>query len=139
LIEKTYAYTTNDKNTFDEQKKKIELLASELERDYKVNGKISLINLLQLQTDVNAAIDTFPDDDNFVSNNSVAKNLLISIDVVKKTPDSDTKITDLAKNLNDFLTKIKIPRISAKITATPQSGSAPLNVSLRASDVSDPS
>ncbi|EKE27985.1 MAG: hypothetical protein ACD_3C00111G0002 [uncultured bacterium (gcode 4)] len=139
FIERTYAYTTNDANTFDESKKKVEILASDLERDYKVNGKISTSNLLQLQTLVNESITTFPDDDNFVTNNSIARNLLIAIDVVKKSPDSDTKITELAKNLKDFLTRIKIPRISAKITATPQSWSAPLSVTLRASDVVDPS
>jgi hypothetical protein len=37
LVQKTYAYTDNDKNTFDEYKKKVEMLATDLERDYKVN------------------------------------------------------------------------------------------------------
>lgn len=139
FIEQSYAYTTNDKNTFDEFRKSAESLASDLEKDYKVNGKISSNNLNNLQQIVSSAITTFPDNNDYISNVSIAKNLLISIEVVKKSPDSDAKITDMAKNLNDFLNKIKVPRISATISATPQSWNAPLNVSLRASSVLDPS
>lgn len=138
-ITRTYAYTINDKNTFDEYKKKIELLTWDLQRDYKVNGKISLTSLNELQKLVAASIDTFPDDNEFVFNTNLAKNLLISIDVVKKSPDSDSKITELAKTLSDFLSKLRLPRIKATITATPKSWSAPLTVSLRANNVVDPS
>jgi len=40
-INKADAYTINDKNTFDEYKQKIELLSTELERDYKISHKLS--------------------------------------------------------------------------------------------------
>jgi len=65
--------------------------------------------------------------------------LLIAIDYVRKNPSSDSAITDLARKLNDFLTKTKIGRITGKITATPQTGNAPLAVTLRAENVVDPS
>gem|GEM_PF-3489205 len=120
LFESTYAYTNNDKNTFDEYKKQAEILASSLEEDYKVNNKISSSNLSKLQQIVNSAITTFPDNSDYISNTNIAKNLLISIEVVKKSPDSSAKITQLAKDLNDFLNKTKIPRITASISATPQ-------------------
>lgn len=139
LVEQSYAYTSNDKNTFDEYKKAAEEMASSLEQDYKVNNRISASNLTRLQQIVNNAILTLPDDENYISNTNIAKNLLISIQVVQKTPDSSARITELARSLSDFLNKIKVPRITATISATPQSWSAPLNVSLRASNVLDPS
>lgn len=52
--------------------------------------------------------DTFAQNDNYNYNNNIAKNLLISIDYVRKNPGSDNAISDLAKNLNDFLNKTKI-------------------------------
>ncbi|MDD2487034.1 MAG: PKD domain-containing protein [Candidatus Gracilibacteria bacterium] len=139
LVDRTYAYTTNDKNTFDEYKKGVELLTSQLERDYKINGSLDSANLDRLETFVNGAISTFPDNNDFVGNNSIAKNLLIAIDVVKAAPDSETKITELAKKINEFVNKTKIPRISAKIVANPTSGNAPLTTSLRVAEVIDPS
>ena len=84
-------------------------------------------------------MDTFPDSDDMIFNNNLANALITSIEVVKKTPDSDTAITTLAKNINDYLTKAKIGRIKGKITASPETGNAPLTVTLRASEVTDPS
>ncbi|EKE26220.1 MAG: hypothetical protein ACD_4C00375G0001, partial [uncultured bacterium (gcode 4)] len=139
LIEKTYAYTSNDKNTFDEYKKSVELITSQLERDYKVNWSISSEELDKLEEYVKWAILTFPDNNDFISNNNIAKNLLIAIDVVRENPDSETRITELAKSIKSFLNNIKIPRIKAQIIATPISWNAPLTVSLRSTNVIDPS
>ncbi|MDD2565313.1 MAG: PKD domain-containing protein [Candidatus Gracilibacteria bacterium] len=139
IIESVSAYTINDKNTFDEYKQKIELLSTDLERDYKVNGKLSTTNLDTLKNYINKAIETFPNNNDYIYNNNIAKNLLISIDVVKKSPTSDTKISEMAKNLSDFITKTKIQRIQASLKSFPQSGSAPLTTTLRAENVFDPS
>ncbi|MBP8016503.1 PKD domain-containing protein, partial [Candidatus Gracilibacteria bacterium] len=139
LIESVYAETGNNKNTFNEYKNNIEILTSQLERDYKINGEMSLDTLQELQDQVTASINTFPDNSDFIFNNNLAQNLLISIEIVKKKLDSDNAITELAKNLKSFIDKIKIPKISAKIIASPSSGNAPLTASLRAVEVIDTS
>jgi hypothetical protein len=84
-------------------------------------------------------MDTFPDSSDFIFNTNIANALITAIEVVQKTPDSDTAITNLAKSLNDYLTKVKISRIKGKITASPETGNAPLVTTLRASEVVDPS
>ena len=84
-------------------------------------------------------MNTFPDSDNIIFNTNLANSLITAIELVKKTPDSDTAITNLAKSLNDYLTKIKVGRIKGKVIASPETGNAPLTVTLRASEVVDPS
>lgn len=139
LIETTYAYTEYDTNTFDNYKKKIELLSSTLDREYQVNNKITLKTLADLGSLVKSSMETFPDSDDNIFNTNLANSLITAIELVKKTPDSDTAIANLAKNINDYLTKVKVNRIRGKITASPESGNAPLTVTLRASEVVDPS
>jgi S-adenosylhomocysteine hydrolase len=82
---------------------------------------------------------TFPDSDDIIFNTNLANALLTTIELVKKSPDSNTAITSLANALNNYLTKIKIKRIKGKITASPESGNAPLAVSFRAVEITDPS
>ncbi len=84
-------------------------------------------------------METFPSSDNIVFNTNLANSLITAIEMVKKNPDSDSAISNLATSLNDYLTKIKIGRIKGKITASPESGNAPFTVTLRASEVVDPS
>lgn len=139
LIETTYAYTDYDANTFDNYKKQIELLSSTLDREYQVNNKITAKTLGSLSTLVKSSMETFPDSDDMIFNTNFANSLITAIELVKKTPDSDTAISNLAKNLNDYLTKVKVKRITGKITASPETGNAPVVVTLRASEVVDPS
>lgn len=139
LFETTYAYTEYDLNTFDNYKKQIELLSSTLDREYQVNNKITTKTLGSLAVLVKSSMETFPDSSEFIFNTNIANSLITAIEVVKKTPDSDTAITNLAKSINDYLTKIRISRIKGKITASPETGNAPLIATLRASEVVDPS
>lgn len=139
FIETTYAYTEYDLNTFDNYKKQIELLSSTLDREYQVNNEITAGTLTNLDSLVKASMTTFPDSDNNIFNTNLANALITAIEVVKKTPDSNTAITNLAKNLNAYLTTVKVGRIKGKITASPETGNAPLTVTLRASEVVDPS
>lgn len=139
LIETTYAYTEYDLNTFDSYKKQIELLSSTLDREYQVNNKITPQTLATLGSLVKSSMETFSDSNDAIFNSNLANSLITAIELVKKTPDSDTNITNLAKNLNDYLTKVKVGRIKGKITASPETGNAPLAVTLRASEMVDPS
>ena len=70
---------------------------------------------------------------------NLGNSLITAIELVKRTPDSDSAIANLAKSLNDYLTKVKVNRIKGKIIASPETGNAPLVVTLRASEVVDPS
>lgn len=139
FIETTYAYTEYDLNTFDNYKKQIELLSSTLDREYQVNNKITAKTLGSLVALVKSSMETFPDSDNAVFNANLANSLITAIEVVKKNPDSDTAITNLAQSLTEYLTKAKVNRIKGKIIASPESGNAPVTVTLRASEVVDPS
>lgn len=139
FIETTYAYTEYDTNTFDNYKKQIELLSSTLDREYQVNNKITTPTLTNLGSLVKSSMETFSDSNDIIFNTNIANSLITAIELVKKSPDSDTAISNLAKNLNDYLTKIKMGRIKGKITASPETGNAPLIVTLRASEVVDPS
>lgn len=139
LIETTYAYTEYDANTFDNYKKKIELLSSTLDREYQVNNKITPQTLTSLGLLVKSSMETFPDLNDNIFNMNLANSLITAIELVKKTPDSDTAIANLARNINDYLTKVKVKRISGKITASPETGNASLSVTLRAPEMVDPS
>lgn len=139
FIQTTYAYTEYDLNTFDNYKKQIELLSSTLDREYQVNNKITTKTLGTLTTLVKSSMETFPDSDNVVFNMNLANSLITAIEVVKKNPDSDTAIANLAQNLSAYLTKVKVNRIKGKIIASPESGNAPFTVTLRAAEVIDPS
>lgn len=139
LVETTYAYTDYDTNTFDAYKKKIEFLSANLDQEYQVNNKISTKTLTELSTLVTQSMETFPDSENIIFNTNLTRSLLTSIELVKKNQDSDTYVTSLAKTLNEYMTKIKIERIKGAITASPDSGNAPLTTTLRAQNIVDPS
>lgn len=139
LIDTTYAYTDYDGRTFDFYKKKIELLSASFEQDYKVNGKLSAVSLSELKTLVTASMDTFPDQDEVIFNTNTAKALLSSLEVVRRTPDSDAAVVAFAKDLKTFLTGLKIGRVNGTIKISPDSGNAPFTATLRAEGVSDPS
>lgn len=139
FIEQTYAYTEYDINTFDDYKKKIELLSSTLDREYQVNNQISVKTLSSLESLVRSSMDTFSDNSDTVYNMNLANNLLTAIELVKKRADSDSAISGLAKGITEYLTKTKIRRVSGTITASPNTGNAPFIATLRATEVVDPS
>ncbi len=83
-------------------------------------------------------MDTFSEADKNL-NNGLANGVLTAIALVRKYPDSDIYIERLALSLKDFVTGVKIPAITAKITAIPAVGNAPFFTTLRAMDARDPS
>lgn len=139
LVPKANAFTMNDNGTYDQYKKEILIISDDLEREYEVKETLSIANLTKLENAVKKAMETFPENNNFLTNKSIANKLLISIDKVKTNLSSDSKINELANRINNFINSVKIPRITSKISATPSSGNAPLSVSLRATETVDPS
>lgn len=136
-----YAAAAEDlatQGTFLEYKRGIDEVAIDLDRQYKVDGKISDATLLRLKALVVGTMDTFADK-NLSSNAVMAQSVVTSIEVVRKDSGSDAKIGDLASTLSNYLKTARIDTISGKASATPNSGNAPLTVSLRADEVRDPS
>lgn len=124
--------------TFLEYKRSINEVAIDLDRQYKVDGKISDATLLRLKALVVGTMTTFSD--KHASSNVIsAQGVVTAIEVVRKDSGSDAKISELASSLTTYLKTAKIESVSGKASATPDSGNAPLTVSLRADDVRDPS
>lgn len=142
LIPTAYAATAVEDiaiaGTFLEYKKSIDAIAIDLDRQYKVDGKIQDATLLRLKALVVGTMDTVPD--KYASSNAtMAQSVVTAIEVVRKDPGSDSKISEMASVLSSYLKGAKIDSISGKASATPASGNAPLTVSLRADNVRDPS
>lgn len=124
--------------TFLEYKKRIDEVAIDLDRQYKVDGKIQDATLLRLKALVVGTMDTVADKYGSI-NATMAQSVVTAIEVVRKDPGSDAKIGEMATVLTSYLKTAKIDTITGKASATPASGNAPLTVSLRADDVRDPS
>ncbi len=142
LIPTAYAATAVEDiaiaGTFLEYKKSIDEIAIDLDRQYKVDGKIQDATLLRLKALVVGTMDTVPD--KYASSNAtMAQSVVTAIEVVRKDPGSDSKISEMASVLSSYLKGAKIDAITGKASATPASGNAPLTVSLRADNVRDPS
>lgn len=110
----------------------------DLDRQYKVDGKIKDATLLRLKALIVGTMDTVADK-NASSNGVMAQSVITAIEVVRKDPGNDAKIGDLASTLISYIKGAKVDKIEGKATATPQKGNAPLTVSLRADGVRDPS
>lgn len=124
--------------TFLEFKRSVDAVAIDLDRQYKVEGKISDATLLRLKALVVGTMDTFAD--RYASSNAtMAQSVVTSIEVVRRDSGSDSKIGDLATTLASYMKNAKIDQITGKASATPATGNAPFTVSLRADDVRDPS
>jgi PKD repeat protein len=128
-----------DLTSFAGYREAIELAMTEMERQFEVNGKISDVTLKQMRSLVKEARTTFPDEKDKIYNANLANKVDAAIEVLLKNTESEAKTQDLAEALVNFTEKIKISEIKGKATATPREGNAPMTVSLRASDVVDPS
>jgi PKD repeat protein len=142
LFPTAYAATAAEdvatQGTFLEYKRSVDEIAIDLDRQYKVDGKIEDATLLRLKALVVGTMDTFSD--KYASTNAtMAQSVVTSIEVVRRDSGSDSKIGDLATTLANYFKNAKVDKISGKASATPSSGNAPLTVSLRADDVRDPS
>ncbi|MDD3119888.1 MAG: PKD domain-containing protein [Candidatus Gracilibacteria bacterium] len=132
-------YAADVKKNFNDYKRDLESLKTDLESEQKINGRISSVNLARLTRLVDSASKTLPDNDNVIFNENIKKKIVTNIKMVEKYPNSSTALTDLIASLDAFINKLKILQITSKIFVTPQSyGNAPFTVTLRASDTVDP-
>jgi len=110
VIEQSYAVSRAEANTFADFKEQILLLTAEMEKQYKVNDKISDTTLTRLSSLVTKAFSTLPDEDSIVYNTNLYKATTSSIEVLKKNA-SETSLIKLAKDLNNFLEQTKVLKI----------------------------
>lgn len=129
---------SSDSRGFDYYRSKIEVIAQAMSRDFEVDGKIKPVNTQNLLNAIKESMDTFPEGSREF-NTDLANNVLNQIALIQKHPDSDIYVEKLATSLKDYLTKIRVGTITAKITATPATGNAPLTTTLRAVEAKDPS
>ena len=123
---------------FEVYRARIETVSQLIGRDFEVDGKVKLVNLNELQAAVNESMDTYPEREKD-GNTALANQVITQIALVRKFPDSDLYADRLAEALRTYITSVKIGSITAKITATPAKGNAPVTVSLRATEARDPS
>jgi PKD repeat protein len=123
---------------FEVYRARIETVAQLIGRDFEVDGKVKLVNLNELESAVKGSMDTYPEKERD-GNTALANQVLTQVALVRKFPDSDLYADRLAEALRTYITGVKIGTITAKITATPAKGNAPVTVSLRATEARDPS
>jgi PKD repeat protein len=123
---------------FEVYRARIEAVAQLIGRDFEVDGKVKLANLNELQSAITGSMDTYPEKERD-GNTALANQVLTQVALVRKFPDSDLYADRLAEALRTYINGVKIGTITAKITATPAKGNAPVTVSLRATEARDPS
>lgn len=119
VIDTTFA-ATNDSRGFDYYRSSILKIMQDMDQEQEVDGKLSTKNINLLRGVLEQSKDTFSDS-TMDFNTSLTNNVLNQLALIQKYPDSDVYIERLGNALKDFLTKIKVGSITAKITATPTS------------------
>lgn len=140
LPETRAAYSENSSDTFKEYQSHIKVALENLEAELRVNWSVSVANLQNIKSLVQAWYDRLPDNSDFTTINSTAKRAVdMYIDIAIGNPKSTQKVGDAISKTSAFITGVKIGQISGNISATPGEWNAPLSVSFLATDVIDPS
>ncbi len=139
-IPEVSAYTENDIGTFDEYKKRLESSLFDIENEVKTNGVVSASTLSTVRANLQNAYRALPDNpDTLTKNEGLKKSVELSLNLTEKSPGSLNTAATLVTDIRRFISEAKIGRISATIEANPSSGNAPLTVTFRATNVTDPS
>jgi len=144
FVQKAYAaeltYTENDQGTFAEYQQKLSAIADDISVEFLNTSTVSESTFNTLSTLITNASARLPDSANYrTTNDTLRKALELRLSLAEKTPGSNVVITNLVKAIQDYVENAKIDRITANIESNPVTGSAPLTVSLSATDAYDPS
>jgi hypothetical protein len=132
------AFAANDTRGFEYYRARINTIVESMGREITVDQKFSTKSLNLLKEAIEQSKDTFSDS-KATFNNNLANEVLNQIELIKKFPDNEVYNERLIAALKDFVSKIQVGTITAKITATPASGNAPFTTTLRAVEARDPS
>ena len=132
------SYTTLrniDLGTYNEYRYRLTEQFFAMREYFEVNKKLERGTLQNIALLANTGYKYLPDN---LQNQNLLRELLIDIQKWVKTPDNNILYTEIVKSLADYLEQVEISSISGNITATPDSGNAPLTVTFRGG-VQDPS
>ena len=140
LINKTYAYSDSDSDTFNEYRDRLRRSVQDLESELKVNGAVRIQSLQNIKSLVQDAYNRLPDTGTFWSENDTAKRWVdMYIDIAIQNPRSTSAVANAISKIALFMDTAKINKITGEIIANPREGNAPLTVSFRANNIVDPS
>lgn len=139
LLPTAYAVERGEVGTWAEYQDRMKALGTTLFiTDFQGKGRFNPARLTEMRRLITESFTVLPDNQ-ISANNSYYQSALSAVELVIRKPDSDAGASNLAKALQGYLESVKIGRITAKISKTPDGGNAPLVVSLRATEARDPS
>ncbi|MDP5038980.1 MAG: PKD domain-containing protein, partial [Candidatus Gracilibacteria bacterium] len=124
-----------DIGTFNEFRYRIVNEYFNLKSGFEVNSKMDITSLNNMEKFAKDGI-------NYVDDTLINKNILSSftdsIEKAKKSLSSEVLYREVVSNMDKYIKEIRVGKITGNITASPSSGNAPLNTTLRG-NVNDPS
>lgn len=141
LFSQTYAsYVDSDSDTFSDYKEKIKEGVNAMESELLLNKSINVSTAQNIKSLIQWGFDRLPDNREAASINREAKQIVDTyLDLAIKNPTNTNHIGNAISRVNNFLEKASISRITWNIAAGPSEWNAPLSVSFRATDITDPS
>lgn len=123
-----------DIGTFNEYRYKITEQFFVLRDKWEIDGELHKWTLEKIGLIANDGYKFLPDN---LQNKNLLKKLLTDLQRGVQYPNNDANYTEIIKSISDYLDKADIDAIKWSVKANPESGNAPMNVTLRGA-VSDP-
>lgn len=134
------AYTESETDTFREYQNKLRIAIQDLESELKLNKSVSVSNLQNIKSLVQAWYERLPDfGEAGTTNDSIKRATDLAIDLAIKNPTSSSQVGNAISTVATFISSSKIESVQGGISATPNQGNAPLIVSFQATGIKDPS
>lgn len=119
---------TIDTGTFNEYRYKITEQFFNLRDRWQIDGELHQKTLEQIGVLADAGYKYLPDN---LQNKNLLKKLLTDLQRGVKFPNNDANYTEIIKSIGEYLDNVSIESIKGTVQASPSSGNAPLNVTLR--------
>lgn len=123
--------------TFGEYRVRLSRVLNRIYEEQNTNG-VSSATINELRTIMSESIKTLPDAHTTANSVQVTR-LNVAIATMQANPKSRDAASELETLIRSYRDGAKVDVITGDVIASPQSGNAPLNVTLRADGVRDPS
>jgi len=120
---------TIDLGTFNEFRYRMTQKFFDLREYFEVNGQMDIPTLQEMAILADTGFNYLPDD---LKNENYLKEFLIDVQRAVKSPGNEIAYNEMIQSLAAFLEEAEISSIDGTIEASPESGNAPLTVTLRA-------
>lgn len=124
--------------TFGEYRIRLSRVLNRIYEEQNANSGVSSATISELRSIMSESIKTLPDAQTTANGVQVTK-LNVAISNMQANPNSRDAAKELEALLRSYRDGARIDTITGDIGASPQSGNAPLTVTLRAENVRDPS